>query len=760
MKKSTLLFAFLFSFYFSISQWEVVYENPDYSFWSINFINNDTGFVAGRENAGFLELYGFIMKTTDGGNNWNLVFKTGLNGLSPMSFNFMNDSILFTGFQDGVIYKSTDCGDNWEYLSIIPGLWNIESLKFINDKMAYALWDKSTDGGITWVETGMGYLNDYSFSNDSTGIISTGDGLYYTSNSGDSWQKVDPGANIGYISVSMNSQFTGMATDWNKNFYKTTDGGISWQLYHPQIPITLFDNVNKIYFANANLGFMQVGNKFLKTDDGGMTWEYILFSNDNNCADIVATENGTLWTASADGRILSYQDGSGNSLESKYASVEWFSRISGQSIITTGSFVDSVGNPGFVGVFSDSIKVENNVELTSTNPENENIFILKYNTDGSLNYSSVIETSLPKNQIKYSAVDNDNNLYLFTYTNWLNLSSYFLRKYTEDGDSIWAIELEKDSFHITSLTTTGDGNINLLGTFTGTFSFEGSSIQTDFQGLFRLKIDQDGNLVEFTKLAETEYSYNPFSGMNYDGLFFFSFKSPTSVWIDADTLGKNCYHILFFNEENDLMWYNDEFNFQPDYVCDISCKTISRIYILAVKEINDSIFNVLYEYDEAGNKTKQIFIEMDGLGVQNLTETSNKQLLVSTSFNHFISMDETTLYGFGHYNKAFFTLSNNFEVLEGSTIRGINTINNVLEFNQNLYIVGRKTNYDIIFANDTILQSPHFDYFVAKLTHEPNFTHENQLRNSFTVFPNPSAGIFEIQLQLEKNLDSFITVYN
>ncbi len=175
MKKLILCIWLIFSFNSSFAQWEVVMDYPDYYFTGIKFMNRDTGFVAGIDIGAF-ESYGFILKTIDGGENWNMVYQTGPYFVKPYCFSILNDSLMFAGGQDGALYKSIDNGNNWAYYSSLPGLNDIHSIKFLTPEIGFALWSRTTDGGYTWEVMGIHGMTDYSFLNDSTGVLSTGSG--------------------------------------------------------------------------------------------------------------------------------------------------------------------------------------------------------------------------------------------------------------------------------------------------------------------------------------------------------------------------------------------------------------------------------------------------------------------------------------------------------------------------------------------------------------------------------------------------------
>ena len=110
MKKIyTLLIALLLSGIVS-GQWEIKYPDPDLKFFDIYFTDNYNGWAAGQ---------GFIMNTTDGGNNWVTQYADTANSFGNIRFTTnsigwcLNDStdILFT----------TNGGDSWDKITYFHG---------------------------------------------------------------------------------------------------------------------------------------------------------------------------------------------------------------------------------------------------------------------------------------------------------------------------------------------------------------------------------------------------------------------------------------------------------------------------------------------------------------------------------------------------------------------------------------------------------------------------------------------------------------
>ncbi|MBS1515000.1 MAG: T9SS type A sorting domain-containing protein [Bacteroidetes bacterium] len=106
------------------TNWNIVYTNNPSDFncvHSISFINSNTGFACGGMSTITLSPYRFIIKTTDGGNNWQYVMNDSSNSMlgSITAVNenniFACGSVCFDGpiTGSGKILKSTNAGVTW-----------------------------------------------------------------------------------------------------------------------------------------------------------------------------------------------------------------------------------------------------------------------------------------------------------------------------------------------------------------------------------------------------------------------------------------------------------------------------------------------------------------------------------------------------------------------------------------------------------------------------------------------------------------------
>lgn len=192
------------------------------------FLNKDTGFAALNNND-------VLLKTTDGGTNWNIVNN-------------------FRIWQLCV-------GDNNTLFGIA-----------VNGSKMY----RTFDGGATFDSVGApggGYCTFY-FVNKDTGWSTGITGIFMTINGGNSFQLVSNQFNCGsimfFVKQKYNNQYYGFHI--NNGLHKTTNSGVNWA------NVTgISTNAINCFFLNKDTGCVTdnppIGNpRILYTSNGGLNW--------------------------------------------------------------------------------------------------------------------------------------------------------------------------------------------------------------------------------------------------------------------------------------------------------------------------------------------------------------------------------------------------------------------------------------------------------------------------------------------------------
>jgi len=221
----------------------------------------------------------------------------------------------------GLIIKTSDGGTNWKEQSKGVTNW-LESVHFPDANTGYAVGEygailKTTNGGSNWLSQTSGtnnWLNSVYFANASTGYIVGKSGLILkTANGGTKWNTQTSGISSDLTSVYFTNTTTGYAVGNNGVILKTTNGGSNWTLQASGTSIKL----NSVYFINANVGYI-VGQEetILKTSNGGLNW--IAQSSGSTYYDLNSvyfSDANTGYAVGVIGRIIKTIDGGTNWIE-------------------------------------------------------------------------------------------------------------------------------------------------------------------------------------------------------------------------------------------------------------------------------------------------------------------------------------------------------------------------------------------------------------------------------------------------------------
>ena len=199
----------------------------------IQFIDSLTGFASARQTGDT----SYILKTTNGGDSWQIIFR---NLLAMEKIQFLN---INTGYSCGAyLFKTTNAGTNWNQVTA-PAI-SPEELFVLNEDTIWIISSNSFTGGV-WRTTNGGTTWDQQFTaikpdkiymyNARIGFISnsiTGSpGIYKTTNSGGNWLSNLPGEYF------YDMHFTDSLTGWkcmpgfiagDSCVKKTSNGGINW----------------------------------------------------------------------------------------------------------------------------------------------------------------------------------------------------------------------------------------------------------------------------------------------------------------------------------------------------------------------------------------------------------------------------------------------------------------------------------------------------------------------------------------------------
>lgn len=227
------------------------------------FIDAQTGWIVGG--------YGAILHTTNGGTNW--VRQSSGVTLDFWGVAFVTVDSGWAVGRQGLVLHTTDGGDNWE-----PQFSNtnnhLSKVTFVDSRYGWVVGNAGTvihsdNGGNTWVKQESGVdnnLQDVYFSDVATGwVVGYGGTILHTVDSGKTWTVQPTNSTEQLSSISFSSFGHGWAVGHDGTVLHTTDGH-NWSIQVSATPRWLFG----VYFFDNNIGWVVgEGGIILHTVSGG-----------------------------------------------------------------------------------------------------------------------------------------------------------------------------------------------------------------------------------------------------------------------------------------------------------------------------------------------------------------------------------------------------------------------------------------------------------------------------------------------------------
>jgi len=358
--------------------WTTVSSDGSKVAYSVNFINQETGFVSGYNS--------YYKKTVNGGNNWSsgslgdeyhaykIRFVDSLYGYSmgsnPVNFNrylsvttnsgslwstnicnyIINDFVplakdIIVGAGDfGNIYRTTNSGINWMNLRTSSYSNRLDCIFSVSDSVMIAGGTdgnivKTTNNGFEWnqITTGIsGFITSIYFVDNYLGFATTPLHIYKTSNGGFNWNLIFNSTD--YIeNIHMLNANTGFICERSHMIKKTIDGGMNWNDIIIESSLTF----SKILFLNDQTGFVVARfasgttPAVFKTTNGGNNWNG--YSGPIDAQDIYFINATTGFTAGYDGEIFKTTNGGLNWVSKSYQT---------SSVLNSITFINN--NTGYI----------------------------------------------------------------------------------------------------------------------------------------------------------------------------------------------------------------------------------------------------------------------------------------------------------------------------------------------------------------------------------------------------------------------------
>jgi len=276
--KNIIIFLFTFLLFNNVNSQDWKWKNPLPTGNQLNcveFIDSSTAYAIGN--------FGTILKTTDGGLNWDIQ-ESGTN-INLFTMSVIDKDTLYVCGENLNVLKSTNGGNSWE--NIFNESWsnNKNIIFFVNAATGYLAGDGSTllktiDYGQTWIDLNVGFefQNPYSlfFTSIDTGYATTSNSeILKTTDGGLNWLELDLPMSSRLSTITFINDSTGFSAGSLGAILKTTDFGNSWIIQNEFPSGITSSDLLSIDFINDSIGFIVGSRDILKTSNGGNTWQII-----------------------------------------------------------------------------------------------------------------------------------------------------------------------------------------------------------------------------------------------------------------------------------------------------------------------------------------------------------------------------------------------------------------------------------------------------------------------------------------------------
>jgi photosystem II stability/assembly factor-like uncharacterized protein len=316
----------------SIATWQLQSPQPTrYTLNQIDMVSAHEGWAVGD--------HGTILHTTDGGLTWA---GQAVPSSEPVySVAFVDALHGIAGSNNAVLYTANG-GATWQVGTGVAG--SIYQVALADATHGFASNNggellQSADGGHTWQHATLGAaVAGIQFFDALNGVASSPDGVFHTSNGGQSWSLVagphggffinpnegwmvsgntaahttDGGhtwqpqtlpAGAWIYGVTFRDSLHGWAVGAASMIYGTTDGGLTWttQLSLPQYIVPLWD----VDFTDNLHGIAGGGaGEIFGTTDGGATWTRRFNGAPAEALHMVRTDGTHVWASTSSGSVL------------------------------------------------------------------------------------------------------------------------------------------------------------------------------------------------------------------------------------------------------------------------------------------------------------------------------------------------------------------------------------------------------------------------------------------------------------------------
>jgi len=292
----------------------------------IAFVTPETGFAVGD--------HGLILRTTNGGRNWQPVYSGVTDRLESVHFIDPNigwaaggSSLPYTHRSQGVVLTTRDGGLSWKKVNRLE-IPAIKKIRFFNGRNGWAVGDASAlhqtgmlrtrDGGVTWVAIpgpGRPQWTTAAFQHFDQGMVAGRGGLLASVTRSGARASAAPALGLRQPRcMQLATPRDGWLAGDGGMLLRTADAGVSWTKAGnlPEGVEGEFDFKSVAVAGNHVWVAGSPGSCVLHSADAGMTWKLHPTGNTTPIRAMTFLDENNGWAVGSLGAILSTRDGGRN----------------------------------------------------------------------------------------------------------------------------------------------------------------------------------------------------------------------------------------------------------------------------------------------------------------------------------------------------------------------------------------------------------------------------------------------------------------
>ncbi len=211
------------------AQWLQVFQDNLSYFYDAAFPSESKAYVAASDTNG-----AYVLRTNDGGANWNKKYIPGWNYIDRITMLDSNKGYLIRGGAPGLILKTSD-GFNTYTMFTTDSSFTVRSLAVLNDSVGFFLNNaarlrkfRNHGASITHIIDTLNDAQGLQFFSARSAYLDDGSRLFRTNDTGASWNLINN--NMGFSSAAFRFADSSHAffSD-GQAIYTTSDGGLNFQ---------------------------------------------------------------------------------------------------------------------------------------------------------------------------------------------------------------------------------------------------------------------------------------------------------------------------------------------------------------------------------------------------------------------------------------------------------------------------------------------------------------------------------------------------